>query len=70
MSNAKWIKLLKHCATFDESSFKINFKLVHSDQINTSYTEMYEEQVDDYWFIEPWLYKEVEWLEFIFEGNN
>ena len=70
MSNSKWVKLFKSVADYNEQSYNINFKLVYSDDINTAQTEQYKEDIDTYWFIEPLIYKEIEWIEFSFEGNN
>jgi hypothetical protein len=70
MNNSKWVKLLKSVAAFNEQSYNINFKLVHSDDINSTQTEQYKEHVDNYWFFEPLIYKEIQWIEFSFEGND
>ncbi|WP_105168154.1 DUF6678 family protein [Pseudoalteromonas sp. T1lg65] len=69
MSNTKWIKLLKAVASFEERSYRVTYKLVNDDQVKISHTEQFEEHVDDYWFIEPSIYKEIEWLEFTFDDN-
>ncbi|MCG7499691.1 hypothetical protein MHO82_22765 [Vibrio sp. Of7-15] len=70
MSNTKWFKLLTYCASFEEKKYRIQFKLVHDDKVRISYTESNEDFVEHNWFIEPWIYKEIEWLEFSFEDNN
>lgn len=64
MSNSKWIKLLKAISDFSEESYPISYKLVNSEQIFQTSTESYSVQVDRYFFVEPILYKEVEWIEF------
>ncbi|MBQ4810280.1 hypothetical protein J8M20_02985 [Pseudoalteromonas luteoviolacea] len=69
MSNAKWVKLLKAAASFEQLSYRITYKLVNNDQLKTSYSEQFPEHVDNYWFIEPSIYKEIEWLEFNFDEN-
>ncbi len=70
MSNAKWIKLFKATCAFHNDVPQMNYKLVYNEDVYNSFTEQYEEQVDDYWFIEPSMYKEIEWVEFPFEGNG
>ncbi|KZN49106.1 DUF6678 family protein [Pseudoalteromonas luteoviolacea] len=70
MSNAKWVKLLKAVASFEQRSYRITYKLVSCDQVKTSHSEQFEEHVDDYWFIEPSIYKEIEWLEFMLDEHN
>lgn len=70
MSNSKWAKLLKAVAAFEEASYPISYKLVNDGQIKSSRTEPYEEHVDLHWFIEPLIYKELEWLEFTSEDND
>ncbi|WP_378187540.1 DUF6678 family protein [Aquimarina sp. W85] len=63
MSDSKWDKLMESLTEkFDE--IFVNFKLVHSDEIkNTSFI------TTDFkpFFIEPILYKEVEWIQFPIE---
>lgn len=70
MNNSKWVKLFKSVADYNEQSYNIRFKLVNSDNITHAQTEQYKEQVDSRWFIELLIYKEIEWIEFSFEGNN
>lgn len=70
MSTAKWVKLLKTSCSFSSSVPLMSYKLVYSDEVKSVATELYEEQIDEYWFIEPSIYKEIEWLEFPFIGNQ
>lgn len=60
MNDSKWDKLMEFLTDkFDE--IFVNFKLVHSDEIkNTSFITA------DFkpFFIEPILYKEIEWIQF------
>lgn len=70
MSNAKWVKLLKAVASFEERSYPITYKLVSCEQVRQSRTEPYEEHIDNFWFCEPAFYKEIEWLEFTFDECN
>ena len=70
MSNTKWIKLLKATCAFYPYIQKINYKLVYSNEVKNTFTEEHEEHISEYWFIEPSIYKEIEWLEFPYEGNS
>ena len=70
MNNAKWVKLMKAASAFYSHIATVNYKLVNSDEIKTTFVEEYEEQVDDYFFVEPIFYKEIEWLEFRCEGSR
>ncbi|GGE74322.1 MULTISPECIES: DUF6678 family protein [Shewanella] len=69
MSNAKWVKLFKATCSLYPSVSEINYKLVHSGDVKSSIIEQYEEQIDEHWFIEPSIYKEIEWIEFPFDLN-
>lgn len=64
MSNTKWVKLLKSAAVFAEKVPYLTVKLVYGSEIQHTFTESYPEHVDDFWFREPIIYKEIEWLEF------
>ncbi|WP_422091720.1 DUF6678 family protein [Tenacibaculum ovolyticum] len=60
MNDSKWDKLME-CLTDKFNEIFVNFKLVHSDEIkNTSFI------TTDFkpFFIEPILYKEIEWIQF------
>ncbi|KZN45844.1 DUF6678 family protein, partial [Pseudoalteromonas luteoviolacea] len=70
MSNTKWVKLFKAACPFYPEIQKMDYKLVYSDGIKSTGIEEYEEHIDDKWFIEPAIYKEIEWIEFPFEGNT
>jgi len=63
MSDTKWVKLLKSAAIFAEKVPHLNVKLVYGSAIQHKFTESYPEHVDDFWFREPIIYKEIEWLE-------
>ncbi|WP_345886907.1 DUF6678 family protein [Shewanella algae] len=69
MSNAKWVKLLKAACSLYPGVSEFKYKLVYSDEVKSSIIEQYEEQIDDHWFIEPSIYKEIEWIEFPFDLN-
>lgn len=59
MSNAQWEKLLD-ALTDGVEELHVNYKLIHSDEIKrTSF------RASDFspFFVEPILYKEVEWME-------
>ena len=70
MSNTKWVKLLKAACPFYPEIQKMDYKLVYSDDVKSTDIEEYEEHIDERWFIEPSIYKEIEWIEFPFEGNT
>lgn len=70
MSSAKWVKILKAACSFYPDIRLMNYKLVYSDEVKCTFNEEYEEQIDHHWFNEPTIYKEIEWLEFPFEGNS
>ena len=70
MSNSKWVKLLKSACLMYPDIHNFNYKLVYSDEIKNSVIEQYEEHIDNYWFIEPSIYKEVEWIEFLSNNNS
>jgi len=70
MSNSKWVKLLKAVCVHHADIPALNYKLVYSDEIKTTYIEEYEEHIDNNWFREPLIYKEIEWLEFPVIGNQ
>ena len=70
MSNAKWVKLLKAACPFYPDVQLMNYKLVYTDEVKCSFIEEHEEQIDHHWFIEPSIYKEIEWVEFPIEGNS
>ncbi len=69
MNNTKWVKLLKAACPFYPDIREMNYKLVCSGEVKNTIIEEYEEHIDDHWFIEPSIYKEIEWLEFPFDGN-
>lgn len=64
MSNTKWVKILKSAAVFAEKVPHLNFKLVYGSEIRHGFTEKDPEHIDDFWFREPIIYKEIEWVEF------
>jgi len=71
MSNAKWVKLLKHSSSFYPSISIIDFKLVYSDEIKRTELEEHPEHVEENWFREPLIYKEIEWIEYPYmESKN
>ena len=70
MSNAKWVKLFKRASSFYPDIRTIDFKLVYSDEIKRTEIEEHQEHVDKYWFLEPPIYKEIEWIEFPFSENQ
>jgi len=64
MSDTKWVKLLKSVAVFAEKVPYLTVKLVYGADIQHTFTQSDPEHVDDFWFREPIIYKEIEWLEF------
>jgi len=70
MSNSKWVKLLKLVASISTKIPRMDYKLVYGEEIFLSSTEQYEEYIEKTWFIEPLIYKEIEWAEFPFNNNE
>jgi len=64
MSNAKWVKLLKAATLFAEKVPYLNVKLVYDAEVQYTFTENTPENIEIFWFREPTIYKEIEWLEF------
>jgi len=60
MSHTKWKKLLHVMVDNYPAGFALHYRLIHGDSIH----EALLNDVDDQFFIEPILYKEVEWIEF------
>ncbi len=60
MNNTKWEKLID-CVTDVEDEVFVNYKLVHTEAVYQ--TSFYKPDFKPF-FIEPTLYKEVEWIEF------
>jgi hypothetical protein len=60
MNNAKWVKMINTLAwKFD--SFYVDYKLIYDDIIEGFLFELADKEP---FFIEPIMYKEVEWIEF------
>ena len=69
MSNSKWVKLFKIVASISNEIPCMNYKLVYGEEVFYSFTEQHEEHVEEQWFIEPLIYKEIEWVEFPVKNN-
>jgi hypothetical protein len=67
MSSSKWVKLLRCAAQIADKVPKMNYKLVNEEEIHYSYNEEVAEAIDEVWFREPIIYKELEWVEFPYE---
>jgi len=60
MSNAKWVKIINTLAVvFD--TFYVDYKLIYDDIISGFLFEVADKEP---FFIEPIIYKEIEWIEF------
>lgn len=66
MSDTKWEKLID-CVTDHLGEVFLNYKLIHSSEVRS--TSFYSPDCKPY-FIEPILYREVEWVEFPVEYEN
>jgi hypothetical protein len=66
MSTTKWVKLMQAAAMFAATVPRMNYKLVYGPEVQSSHTPFYAESVEFDWFREPFIYKEVEWVEFPF----
>jgi len=64
MSDSKWRKLLQLAAANSASVPVMNYKLVGELAVRLSYNEPHPEQIEESWFREPILYRELEWVEF------
>ena len=60
MSNSKWDKLLKKLTDIFEE-VHVNLKLIYDEKVEQTYIDIPDIKP---FFIEPILYKEVEWIEF------
>jgi hypothetical protein len=60
MSNTKWVKLI-NILTYKLDKVFLNYKLIYDEVIEGSLFNMADTEP---YFIEPILYKEVEWIEF------
>ena len=60
MSNSKWKKLINQLGEEFPDGFVVVYKLIHGDELLTRCFQ----EADEQFFIEPILYKEVEWIEF------
>jgi hypothetical protein len=70
MNNAKWVKLLEIASEFFPDVKNIEYKLVYTDEVKVTSIEEHKELIDENWFIEPTIYKEIEWLEFPYIKNQ
>ncbi|MCL9780964.1 hypothetical protein M9194_05900 [Vibrio sp. S4M6] len=70
MSDSKWIRLLRIASQLYSDINTIDFKLVNSEDVRRTFVEEFEEHVDEQFFREPILYKEIEWLEFPDSENS
>lgn len=66
MSNTKWIKVLTTLTNTCDPIF-LRYKLIYDDVITESVFDMVDATP---YFIEPIMYKEVEWIEFPKEYEN
>ena len=72
MNNTKWVKMI-NTLTYRFDNIFLNYKLIYDDVVKGSLFDMAD--IDPF-FIEPIVYKEVEWIEFPHEyedwvnGNN
>jgi len=60
MNNTKWNKLIESL-TDQLDKIYVNYKLIHSDEVNGN---IFDSPDFEPFFIEPILYKEIEWIEF------
>ncbi|WP_415896032.1 DUF6678 family protein [Neptuniibacter sp. PT34_22] len=61
MSDSKWDKLIEGVTNIFEQGVHVNYKLIHSIEVFSTILTSADLKP---FFIEPILYKEVEWLEF------
>ena len=62
MNNSKWKKVCETLLNQDEVKI-IRFKLIHDSELRESTVHCIESELHFNWFIEPRVYKEIEWLE-------
>lgn len=70
MNNTKWVKLLKHSSLFYPHIKTIEFKLVYSDELKRTEIEEHPEHVEEIWFREPLIYREIEWIEYPYKESK
>jgi len=60
MNNTKWVKMI-NTLTYKLDKLYLNYKLIYDDVIEGSLFDMADAEP---YFVEPIVYKEIEWIEF------
>lgn len=68
MNNTKWERLIDQVARRFEDGIWVKYKLIHTDAVHQ--TRFLASDCPSPFFLEPILYKEVEWIEFPHEYED